>query len=205
MSNCQNCYNGCVETTSDQCVKYTGVDIPELGIVKGDPLSLVLLQMNNAIIALETGIPTTTTTTTASCSIAPEYIGYDLLNNCQYPGTFSVDFMFIPSEVLVGMPLSPCIPGVGPSGGGGVSNCPIGTIEYRINAGPKVTTTSTIWANEAVPYILACEQTVVHLNSEVNLLAYAGQTVTMNYKVTYPTTPPISFTESITALIPVCI
>lgn len=49
MSNCQNCYNGCVETTSDQCVKYTGVDIPELGIVKGDPLSLVLLQITNAI------------------------------------------------------------------------------------------------------------------------------------------------------------
>jgi hypothetical protein len=36
---CQNCYNGCVETVSDQCVKYTGIDIPTLGIQTGDSLS----------------------------------------------------------------------------------------------------------------------------------------------------------------------
>ena len=42
MSNiCSNCYNGCVETTSDQCVKYTGVDVPILGIKTGDSLSYV--------------------------------------------------------------------------------------------------------------------------------------------------------------------
>ena len=38
---CQNCYNGCTETISDQCVKYTGIDVPELGISTGDPLSLI--------------------------------------------------------------------------------------------------------------------------------------------------------------------
>lgn len=39
MSNtCTNCYNGCAEITSDKCVKYTGVDIPELGISNGDTL-----------------------------------------------------------------------------------------------------------------------------------------------------------------------
>jgi len=39
MSNtCTNCYNGCAEITSDKCVKYTGVDIPELGIQSGDTL-----------------------------------------------------------------------------------------------------------------------------------------------------------------------
>lgn len=38
---CSNCYNGCVETTSDQCVKYTGVDVPVLGIQTGDSLSYV--------------------------------------------------------------------------------------------------------------------------------------------------------------------
>lgn len=64
MSNCSNCYNGCTEIVSDKCVKYTGVDIPELGIVKGDPLSAVLLQITNAIIALQEAIVTTTTTTT---------------------------------------------------------------------------------------------------------------------------------------------
>lgn len=38
---CTNCYNGCAETISDQCIKYTGVDVPELGINNGDPLSSV--------------------------------------------------------------------------------------------------------------------------------------------------------------------
>lgn len=41
MSNCQNCFNGCTETISDQCVKYTGIDIPTLGINTGDPLSVI--------------------------------------------------------------------------------------------------------------------------------------------------------------------
>jgi microcystin-dependent protein len=41
MSNCQNCFNGCTETISDQCVKYTGIDIPTLGISNGDPLSVI--------------------------------------------------------------------------------------------------------------------------------------------------------------------
>lgn len=35
---CTNCFNGCAETISDQCVKYTGVDVPGLGITNGDTL-----------------------------------------------------------------------------------------------------------------------------------------------------------------------
>lgn len=38
---CSNCYNGCVEITSDKCVKYTGVDIDVLGIKEGDSLSYI--------------------------------------------------------------------------------------------------------------------------------------------------------------------
>jgi microcystin-dependent protein len=38
---CSNCFNGCPEIVSDQCVKYTGVDVPVLGIKKGDSLSYV--------------------------------------------------------------------------------------------------------------------------------------------------------------------
>ena len=38
---CKNCFNGCVETTSDKCIKYTGLDIIELGISSGDSLSYV--------------------------------------------------------------------------------------------------------------------------------------------------------------------
>ena len=39
--NCSNCFNGCAEIVSDQCVKYTGVDVPLLGIQNGDSLSYV--------------------------------------------------------------------------------------------------------------------------------------------------------------------
>jgi microcystin-dependent protein len=42
---CNNCFNGCAETISDQCVKYTGIDIPALGISTGDNL----LAVENAI------------------------------------------------------------------------------------------------------------------------------------------------------------
>ena len=35
---CSNCFSGCVEITSDKCVRYTGEDISELGISNGDPL-----------------------------------------------------------------------------------------------------------------------------------------------------------------------
>jgi len=38
---CSNCFNGCSEIVSDQCVKYTGVDVPVLGIKTGDSLSYV--------------------------------------------------------------------------------------------------------------------------------------------------------------------
>ena len=41
MSNCSNCYNGCTEIVSDQCVRYTGLDVPVLGIQTGDSLSYV--------------------------------------------------------------------------------------------------------------------------------------------------------------------
>jgi hypothetical protein len=38
---CTNCYNGCVETTSDKCVRYTGSDNAELLISNGDSLYVV--------------------------------------------------------------------------------------------------------------------------------------------------------------------
>jgi len=38
---CSNCYNGCPDIVSDKCVKYTGVDVPVLGIQTGDSLSYV--------------------------------------------------------------------------------------------------------------------------------------------------------------------
>lgn len=38
---CSNCYNGCTEIVSDKCVRYTGLDVPVLGIQNGDSLSFV--------------------------------------------------------------------------------------------------------------------------------------------------------------------
>jgi len=38
---CSNCYNGCSQITSDQCVRYTGIDVPVLGIKQGDSLSYI--------------------------------------------------------------------------------------------------------------------------------------------------------------------
>jgi len=38
---CSNCFNGCAEIISDKCVKYTGIDVPLLGIKNGDSLSYV--------------------------------------------------------------------------------------------------------------------------------------------------------------------
>ena len=38
---CTNCFNGCTETISDQCVVYTGTDVPSLGIHTNDSLLVV--------------------------------------------------------------------------------------------------------------------------------------------------------------------
>ena len=38
---CTNCFSGCVETTSDKCVKYTGNPIGFLGINTGDTLESI--------------------------------------------------------------------------------------------------------------------------------------------------------------------
>ena len=51
---CNNCFNGCAETVSDQCIKYTGNNIPALGILHGD----TLLSVENAITSFLTTILT---------------------------------------------------------------------------------------------------------------------------------------------------
>lgn len=52
---CSNCFNGCTEITSDQCVKYTGSDIPALGITTGETLSSVESKITTFILTLSTG------------------------------------------------------------------------------------------------------------------------------------------------------
>lgn len=38
---CSNCFNGCAEIISDKCVRYTGINVPALGIENGDSLAHV--------------------------------------------------------------------------------------------------------------------------------------------------------------------
>jgi microcystin-dependent protein len=53
---CSNCFNGCTDITSDQCVRYTGIDIPGLGIVTGDSLASVELQISTYILSIISGV-----------------------------------------------------------------------------------------------------------------------------------------------------
>jgi microcystin-dependent protein len=58
---CSNCFNGCADVISDQCVKYTGVDITALGIKNGDNLLTVENAITDKILKLMDGtgiIPT---------------------------------------------------------------------------------------------------------------------------------------------------
>jgi len=55
MSNCTNCFNGCTEIVSDRCVKYTGIDIPALGITTGDTLSHVEESIINFLVPVLNG------------------------------------------------------------------------------------------------------------------------------------------------------
>ena len=55
MSNCNNCFNGCTETISDQCIRYTGIDVPELGISTGDPLSVIEQSLTTFLVSTLNG------------------------------------------------------------------------------------------------------------------------------------------------------
>lgn len=52
---CTNCYNGCAEIVSDQCVRYTGISVPTLGIVTGDTLSKVEESLINFLVSTLNG------------------------------------------------------------------------------------------------------------------------------------------------------
>ena len=53
---CENCYNGCVQTVSDECVKYTGLNNAPLDITYGDNLQLVLTNIINNLVPLLIGL-----------------------------------------------------------------------------------------------------------------------------------------------------
>lgn len=53
---CESCYNGCVEVTPDECVRYTGPTIAALDITTGDTLKSVELKITNKLVPLLTGV-----------------------------------------------------------------------------------------------------------------------------------------------------
>jgi microcystin-dependent protein len=53
---CTNCFNGCAETISDQCVRYTGEDVSALGISHGDSLLAVENAITTFLVPVLTGV-----------------------------------------------------------------------------------------------------------------------------------------------------
>ena len=52
---CESCYNGCVQTVSDECVRYTGINYAALGVETGDNLVSVEQAIMNALVPLLSG------------------------------------------------------------------------------------------------------------------------------------------------------
>ena len=54
---CQNCYNGCTDIIPDKCTKYTGNNVPELGIENGDSLFSVQQSIFSFLLSVIEGAP----------------------------------------------------------------------------------------------------------------------------------------------------
>jgi hypothetical protein len=79
---CSNCFNGCAEIVSDKCVKYTGVNVPELGIETGDTLLSVENKLTSFIINLINATAITPTVSSGDiCPIVGDYL----------PGSLPID------------------------------------------------------------------------------------------------------------------
>ena len=70
---CDSCYNGCVETVSDECVRYTGIDYAALGVATGDNLVSVEQAIMNALVPLLSG-EGDTIGLDISCPIVDEFL-----------------------------------------------------------------------------------------------------------------------------------
>lgn len=72
---CESCYNGCVETVSDQCVRYTGLDSIPLDIASGDNLQTVLQNIIDGLVPLFSGTGDKITLSSAiRCAIINGYL-----------------------------------------------------------------------------------------------------------------------------------
>jgi len=72
---CESCYNGCVETVSDQCVRYTGLSSIPLDIASGDNLQTVLQNIIDGLVPLFSGTGDKITLSSAiRCAIINGYL-----------------------------------------------------------------------------------------------------------------------------------
>lgn len=78
---CTTEINGCPQTVSDQCVRYTGNNIPALGIVTGDSLLTVEEKISQYLTPLLTGIGDQITLTSGDvCSLITQYLTAGLVH-----------------------------------------------------------------------------------------------------------------------------
>lgn len=72
---CNNCYNGCVETTSDKCVRYTGSAVPDLNIETGDSVYVVEQALIDAVVSFLDGTGIDITIDPAAyCALVTSYL-----------------------------------------------------------------------------------------------------------------------------------
>ena len=72
---CTNCFSGCVSTTSDKCVKYTGNDIALLNIHNGDSLEAVEKAISDYLATVFSGLGISPTLSPVDiCTIVGSYL-----------------------------------------------------------------------------------------------------------------------------------
>lgn len=76
---CESCYNGCVQTVSDECVRYTGIDYAALGVQTGDNLISVEQAIMNKLVPLLNGTGDAISLTTGDvCALVTSYLSAGL-------------------------------------------------------------------------------------------------------------------------------
>lgn len=126
---CTDCFNGCGTPTPDTCVKYTGPDVPLLGIQTGDPISKTEESIINKLTEYSTGAGITLSDIDLKCDFIKDLLGCckdktlvnliqvlidanctlkDLIDNfsCDCGGSPDVPFSFN-TLCLTGLPASP--------------------------------------------------------------------------------------------------
>lgn len=119
---CTNCFQNCSDIPSDNCVKYTGPDVPLLGICTGDTLSMVEAQIFEHLIGVMDGSSINLTDVSLeNCTwLQAQFIGKDktivnlfqllIDNQCTLKAildSFSTGVQVFDTKCLTGLPENP--------------------------------------------------------------------------------------------------